>query len=825
MPLGAQEKKIMKKLLVLITCLLACRVSFAQNLNKITGKIIDEKAVPVPFAIVKLLSFADTSVVKSVATNADGFYEINPVKGGNYLLSISIVGFKSKKTAQFLLAGDKKMLDIILEPSAKQLNEVSISGKKPFIEHQIDKTVLNVENSITASGGTALEVLEKAPGVQIDRQSDQIKLNNKTGVLVMIDGKTNFLSGADITALLSNMSAEQIATIELITNPSSKYDAAGNAGIINIKLKRNKAYGTNGTVSLNGGQAFMPNSPTDLYRAGVNLNLNHREGKWNIFGNGAAARKSNFNNTYLNRTTLSNGLASDLTQNFNRHNKGVGFQGKLGADYYASEKTVLGVMLDVNTVKTKLTNFSNTNINAIQNGVSTLSSILQDAYSTSPAGNLTANFNIKHDFDKTGKNITFDIDYSGFSNEKEENFLANYLNAAGSSDNKTSLRNTTDAKIDVYAVKTDVALPLSKTMKIETGLKSSYVVTNNDFLSEQFLLGIWQNDLGKSNNFIYKENINAAYVNFAKEWKVWQIQVGLRAEHTHSNGNSVTDNKEVNRNYLSLFPTAFVNQKVSENHNIRYSYSRRVDRPNYQQLNPFVFYMDPLAVDQGNPYLKPQFTDNFEVTYGYKQASISLNYSDTRDMITQISQQNDATRVINVIRQNLGRFQNFSAGVSVPVKIAKWWNVQNNASIYYSKFEDGNLEGGAFRAGKAAVNLYSSSAFTLPQNFSLEINFWLNTPRVSGVERTTITQYAFNAGIQKSMLNKKLKLRLNMDDIFLTNYWAGSLIYQNVNMTVTNRYTSRRANFSISYNFGNQNVKSARTRNTATDDIKNRAGS
>lgn len=813
----------MKKLLMLLACLIACGISFAQKLHQIKGKLIDEKADAVPFAVVKVLNYPDTSLVKVVSSDVNGLFIIDEVKTGNYQLSISIVGFKNKKTAHFLLNGDLELPATTIEGISKQLNEVSVSGKKPFIEHQIDKTVLNVENSITATGGTALEVLEKAPGVQIDRQSDQIKLNNKSGVLVMIDGKTNFLSGTDVTALLSNMSAEQIATIELITNPSSKYDAAGNAGIINIKLKRNKAYGTNGTASLNSGLAIMPNSPKDLYRVGVNLNLNHREGKWNVFGNGAVARKANFNNTYLDRTTSSNGISSFLTQNFDRLNEGTGFQGKVGADYYASEKTVYGVMVDANTVNLKLTNFSNTNIKALQNGIPSLSSILQDANSASPVSNITANFNIKHDFDKKGKILTFDIDYSGFSNKKEENFLANYLDGDGNSTNQTILRNNTDAEISVYAAKTDLTLPVSKTVKIETGLKSSYVITNNDFLSEQFVGDAWQNDLGKSNNFVYKENINAAYVNFAKEWKVWQIQMGLRAEHTHSNGNSVTDNKAVDRNYLSLFPTVFVNQKITENQNIRYSYSRRVDRPNYQQLNPFVFYMDPLAVDQGNPYLKPQFTDSYEINYSYKEASLSLGYSDTRDMITQISQQDDATRVIRVIRQNLGRFQNFSANLYVPIKIAKWWNWQNNASVYYSKFNDPNLEGATYSAGKVALNLYSSSSFTLPKNFSIEINFWLNTPRVSGVERTTVTQYAINAGIQKSMLDKKLKLRLNMDDIFLTNYWAGSLIYQNVNMNVVNHYTSRRVNFSVSYSFGNQNVKSARSRNTATDDIKNRA--
>lgn len=809
---------------MLMACLLACRASFAQKLHRVEGNIVDEKAVPVPFAVVRLLNYPDTTVVNTVSTDLDGLFKIEQVKSGSYVISVSIVGFKTKRIPVFSVNSDLKIPQITIESSSKQLQDVSISGKKPFIEHQIDKTVLNVENSITATGGTALEVLEKAPGVQIDRQNDQIKLNNKSGVLIMIDGKTNFLSGTDVTALLSNMSAEQIATIELITNPSSKYDAAGNAGIINIKLKRNKAYGTNGTASFNGGGGIMPNSPSDLYRAGLNLNLNHRSGKWNIFGNAAVARKSNFNNTFLDRTTLSDGIASSLTQNFDRKNKGVGFQGKLGADYYATEKTVYGVMVDANTVNARLTNFSNTNINAVQNGVSTLSYILQDALSKSPVGNLTANFNIKHDFDTKGKTLTFDADYSGFSNKKNESFIANYLNANGDPTNQTNLRNNTDAQISVYAAKTDLTLPISKTVKIETGLKSSYVITNNDFLSAQFLNNIWQNDLGKSNNFVYKENINAIYGNFSKEWKTWQIQVGLRAEHTHSNGKSITDNNEVDRNYLSLFPTAFLNQKISKNHNIRYSYSRRVDRPNYQQLNPFVFYMDPLAVDQGNPFLKPQFTDNFEINYSYKEVSLSLNYSDTRDMITQISQQNDATRVINVIRQNLGRSQNYSASVYVPIKITKWWSSQNNASVYYSKFDDPNLEGAAYKASKVAMNLYSSSSFTLPQNFSIEINFWLNTPRVNGVEKTTVTQCALNAGIQKTMLDKKLKLRLTMDDIFLTNYWAGSLIYQNVNLNVVNHYTSRRANLNVSYSFGNQNVKSARSRKTATDDIKGRAG-
>ncbi|GGI22359.1 outer membrane beta-barrel family protein [Pedobacter mendelii] len=814
----------MKTLLTLIACFMACGACFAQKYNKLSGKVVDEKGQSVPFAIVRILNSPDTMVVKSGSTNVDGEFILDKLKDGNYQLLISMMGYKVKKTEIFALTADLKMLNIIIDGDAKQLKDVSVQGRKPYIEHQMDKTVLNVENSIVSTGSTALEVLEKAPGVQVDRQSEQIKLNNKSGVTIMIDGKTNFLSGADVTTLLSNMSSDQIATIELITNPSSKYDASGNAGIINIKLKRNKAFGTNGTITLNGGQGIMPDSPKDLARAGVNLNLNHREGKLNIFGNGALARKASFNNTFLTRTTFSNGLASAFTQDFDRKNNGVGFQGKFGADYYATEKTVFGVMVDANTVNTKLNNFSNTFIREVQSNMATNNSVLQNAYSNSPANNLTANINVKHDFDKTGKNITFDADYSNFNNKKDEEFNARYLNQGGQQTNATLLRNNTDANIDIFAAKTDLTLPINKTIKFEVGLKSSYVITHNDFLSTQFLSGVWQNDLGKSNNFIYKENINAAYVNFGKEWKVWQIQLGLRAENTHSNGNSVTSNKEVDRNYLSIFPTAFVNQKLNENNNIKYSYSRRVDRPNYQQLNPFAFYMDPYAVDQGNPYLKPQFTDNYEIGYSYKEISFSVNYSNTKDLITQISQQDEVTRIVSVIRQNLGRAQNYSANLYFPIKIVKWWSMQNNASLYYNKFSDGNLEGAAYSASKLAYNFNTSQSFILPKNFTIELSFWYESPKVYGVEQTTIPQNALNAGIQKSMLNKKLKLRLSMDDIFLTNYWKGALDYQNVNLRVTNRYTSRKANLSVSYSFGNQNVKSARSRNTATDDIKGRAG-
>jgi len=805
---------------------MVCGTSFAQKLNKLTGKIVDDKTVPVSFAIVRVLNYPDTTIVKSVSTNIDGEFTIDQLKSGEYQLSISIVGFKSKKTDRFSLSGDLRLPAISIESLTKQLKEVSVQGRKPFVEHQIDKTVLNVENSIVSTGSTALEILEKAPGVQLDRQNEQILLNNKSGVMVMIDGKNNFLSASDLTIYLNSLSSSQIATIEIITNPSAKYDAAGNSGIINIKLKKNKAFGTNGSISSTYRNAIRANLPTNIYGSEVNFNLNHRVEKWNFYTNANASKNNNFSNLFLERSTNSNGLQSVFNQNFQKIYTGSRLAAKVGADYYASEKTTIGLMLDGSTSTRKLDNFSQTFINETKAGVVNNNSLILNGDANTPNKNYSANFNIKHDFKKEGASLNFDADYSGFDYSGVENFNTDFYDDKGIVYNNTTIRNNSKTAIDIYAAKTDFTWPISKTTKLETGLKSTYVKTNNDFLSSALINNEWQNIVGQSNNFIYKENVNAAYANVSEDLGKWQIQAGLRAEYTQSTGTSVTNNTEAKQHYLSLFPTVFVSQKISESSNLRYSYGRRIDRPNYQQLNPFNFYMDPYTIQQGNPYLKPQFTNNFEVSYSYKSGlSFSLSYSKTKDLILDSkTAQNDSTRIVTVGQGNIGSGQYYTAGLYFPLTITKWWNLQNNFSLFYNKFNDDNLEGAPFMLSKVSYNFNISSSITLPDNWTFETNFWLNSPRVRGLERTIIYQNALNMGVQKSFLNKTLKLRLNVDDIFQTNYWKGTLDYQNVNLRVQNNYISRRASFSVSYSFGNQNLKSNQNRKTAADDIKNRAG-
>ncbi len=818
----------MKKLLLTLIGVLSGIIVFAQKSGEVSGTVLDEKSSALPFTTVMLLKASDSTLAKAVVSDSEGAFKIENAVFNHYFLKISMVGYEDFYSPKFYLNeqnGSFKLEPIKMAVQTNALKELSVTAKKPFIEQQIDKTVLNVENSIVASGSTALEVLEKAPGVVVDQQNESIKLKNKSGVMFMIDGKKNYLSEADLVQYLKNMSSDQIASIEIITNPSSKYDASGNSGIINIKLKKNQNYGTNGSFSSTLGTAFVPNSTGDLNRGSVNLNLNYRNKKWNLFGSTSGNRGSWYNENRLHRNVYYENTKSVFDQFSQRNGHGLGNSTKIGADYFLNKKTTIGVMADINLWDGEMVGTGNTTI-ASTTGAETINSSLKQIIGMEMGRtNINSNFNIKHNINDKGQELTFDIDYSNFRNTDNQNFNTSYFDQKGNTTSTLFQQSHTPKYINIVAAKIDYVLPLKNQTKLEIGAKSGYVKTDNDFGFEYLQDAQWINDAGKSNHFIYEENINAAYVNLGKNWKKWGVQGGLRAEHTHSVGNSLTMNKVVPRDYLSLFPTMFINQNINKNNSMRYSYSRRIDRPNYEQLNPFLFFLDPYTYEEGNPFLQPQFTDNFELNYTYKDSySVGLGYSKTRDMMTQITEQNDTTRVTYAIQRNLQQFENYSMNLSFPVTVRKWWIMQNNFSLYFGKFLDENLLGGRLDAGQLAYNFYTSSTFTLPKNWSAEFNMWYNSPSLGGIFTGTKPQYAINGGIQKSIFNKKGRIKLSGNDLFMTSFWNGAVKYQNMDFTIKNRWTSRRVSLTFSYNFGNQNVKNARNRKTANDDLKNRAG-
>jgi outer membrane receptor protein involved in Fe transport len=818
----------MKKLFLTMFALTMTLSSWAQSSFSVTGNVLDEKSEALPFANVFLLSSADSSLSKAMASELDGSFAIEISKSGNYFVKISSVGYEDFLSPKFQLnkeSSNFKFQPIKLIQSTNALDEVKVVAKKPFIEQQIDRTVVNVENSIVASGNTALEILEKAPGVVIDRQNNAIKLKNKNGVLVQIDGRKSYLSQDALMQMLSNMNSDEITSIEIITNPSSRYDASGNSGIINIKLKKNKAFGTNGTLSLSAGDAFVPNSTDDLYRGSANLTLNHRNEKVNVFGSANLSRNAFYNDNTLIRSTNFEGLKSQFDQNSKRFGNGIYSSTRLGADYFASDKTTYGIMLDANNWNGQMVSNGLTKITEIQDAVETASSLVPTSNRDMNDWNYTGNFNIKHNFNENGKEMMFDADYSGFRNYAFQSFDTRFFDGSQNQTNTLIQRNTTPTDIDIFAAKVDFTIPTESKYKFEFGAKTSFVKTDNDFRFDVENDGIWTADPGKTNHFVYTEFVNAAYFNVGKQWDKIGFQTGLRAEHTKSEGNSLTLSEVVPRSYLSLFPTAFLNQKVNDKNSLRYSYSRRIGRPNYQQLNPFLFFLDPYTFQKGNEFLKPQFTDNTELTYSYdNKISMTLGYAFTKDNMFDVIEQDDETRVTYQTNTNLEKVKNYSANLSFPISVAKWWNMHNNFNLYYTRYQDSNLSGGVLDVSQTAFNFYTGSTFTLKNDWSAEANMWFNSPQVLGIITQTKPQYAVNVGIQKSFWEKKGRLKLNISDIFLTSFFNGDIDYQNIDMTVKSRWTSRRATLNFTYNFGNQNVKGNRKRSTATEDLKQRAG-
>lgn len=794
-------------------------LAMAQSKTRISGVVHDDHGVKLPFANVFLYAAADSVFKKAAAADGEAQFTLEEVEAGTYYIKVSSLGYSDYFSPGFVLNAENpeiSLKDIKLKEEATELQGVQVSTRKPFIEQHLDKMVLNVENSISSSGSTALEILEKAPGVMVDRQSDQIRIRNKSGVIVMIDGKITQMTAEALSQYLNNLSSEQIASIEVITNPSSRYDAAGNAGIINIRLKKNQNYGTNGTLSATVGTGILAQSSPDLYRGNLNLNLNHRNAKWNFIGNAGVGRNRFYNDNHFLRAVSSPFGRTDFDQYTERIGGGKTYFAKLGADYSLNTKTTLGIQGDVNFWDGAM--------------ISRGTSLIREN-----AGEQTALTTLKPNSDRTmgsvvystlaslrrrdgEKELSVDVDYSAYRNTSDQIFNNHYYFESG--DSLTRQRVIQPNNIDIVSGKVDFTLPFENKLKLDFGAKTTFVTADNDFTYEDHMEGRWVPNAGQSNHFRYKENIQAAYLSSGYEYKKWSFQAGLRGEYTVSDGHSLTLNQRNKRDYFNLFPTGYINYKMADAHQLKYAYSKRIDRPSYGNLNPFIFYLDPYFYVIGNPDLKPQITHNNELTYTLKEEySATLAYADTRQLINEVIYQEGNINISQ--NQNIARRQNWSLIFSLPWKVNSWWSSQNNLNFYQNRYTDQNLGGNALDNSAFSAGFTTTHTLTLPKKWAVELNYWYNTPGVFGVFRQSKAQHAFNPGIQKNV--GKVKLKFNVSDVFLTSFFEGYVENGNIDLHIANRWNARRVSLSLTYNFGNQNVK-VQSRNSASEEEKRRAG-
>ncbi len=817
----------MKQIISVSLFMLLGKILFAQQFagGKITATILNDKKSSIENASALLLKANDSSIFKTAISDKNGLVEFDHLPAGNYLVRVSSVGYEEKYTTAFNISETQasiKAPDVSL--SAKNitnLKEVTVTGKKPFIQKLSDRIVVNVENSIINAGSSAMDVLERSPGVNID-QNDVISLRGKQGVVIMVDGKPSAMTGADLANYLRGLPSAAIDRIDIITNPSAKYDAAGNSGIIDIHMKKDQRLGVNGTFNTGYGQGIYSKTNTGT-------TFNYRNKKINIFGNYNYSYRIGLNHLFLDRNFYENGIyqGGDLKDNYSK-SPFSSHTSRLGMDFFPSKKTIIGFVVNGNfNHYTRKANNSSIIINEQKEEASTFHSF---ATNNDHGKNIAANVNLKHSFDSTGKEFTVDLDYGVYRSASLTRNASSYYELDGSSQQPDYiLDGDQDGRLTFKTAKADYVHPLKKRAKWETGVKTSFVSSDNDAKFLDMSSGIPVNDVNKTNHFIYHENNNAAYLNFSKEFKKFDFQVGLRGEQTNIETEQKIGDKKFDSSYFQLFPSAFFNYEIKQDHKIGISVSRRIDRPGYSSLNPFLFLIDPTTYATGRPGLLPQLTWSYELSYTLKNFNFAFNYSHTKDnqnitlarfkeVFPNIPSADNVTVQVPI---NLASSDYYGLSISAPIRISKWWNMLNNADIYYQKF-NGNFSGTKLNRGKPSADIRTNNSFTFKKGWSAELNATLNTGGQDGF-MVADPQWSLSAGVQKLILKNKGTIRFNISDIFWTNLPKAVITYDNYIERWHAERETRVANLTFSYRFGNNKVQAARRRATGSEEERQRA--
>jgi outer membrane receptor protein involved in Fe transport len=809
----------MKKIITLLTALgLLSFTSQAQNNSGKVNGTITSGTKPLEAATVNLLRAKDSSIVKIAISNKDGNFEIEKVVNAKYLVAVKSIGYKKYYSDVFEITTAKNVVtlpSIVLTVTDKQLSDVVVTSKKPLVEIKLDRTIVNVEASVTNVGATTLEVLEKSPGITVDKDGN-ISLKGKSGVVVLVDGKPSYLGAADLANMLRSMSSNQLDQIEIMTNPPAKYDASGNAGIINIKTKKNKIKGLNGSITAGYGQGVFP-------KANQSFNMNYRDGKLNLFGNYSYNYRKGFQDLDLVRKFLDNSkqLASTFSQSSNVTDERNSHSAKFGADFFATKNTTYGFVINGFNNNTSRTGYNNTLVRKVvgDDTITIASTPTNEIFK-----NLSTNFNFRHQFDSTGKEVTVDLDYGGYDIKNigmlsNQYFDANYHPIL----KNDTLNSNLPTKINIYSVKSDFILPIKKGAKFEVGFKFSYVETDNNAQYDSLINNQAKPDYNRSNHFLYKENVNAVYVNYSKQLnKKWAMQLGLRLENTHANGNQfakvLIGNATFDAIYTQLFPTAYISYTLNDKNQFALNYGRRINRPDYESLNPFVQFLDKYTFEQGNPGLKPQFSDNIELSHLFMGGAISttLNYTKVNNIIQQVIEQRTATNETFVKQANIATLDQFGIAIAGQVPITKWMSVNIYTNFYTNRFR-GLVNNAYVDLSSPTLLLNGSSSFKLGKGWNAELSGFYRSEGLEGVMYIRPLGN-INVGISKSVLNNKGSIRLNVRDIFWMQQPSGYAKYGDIDLTFKNRNDNRVANISFTYRFSKGKIGNTQRNRSSVDE-------
>ena len=785
-----------------------------QGGTQIQGSVYSSDNEPAMFSTVMLLD-QDSVLIGGALTKEDGSFIIEKVAPGNYSIQVKNMGFHTYTSKKLSIASNENLsLDkITLIPSTTQLDEAVVTARKAMVEIRADKIVYNVASSPNASGNNGMELIGKAPGIIVDMDKNII-LQGKSGVQIYIKGRPTRLSGNDLTNFLESLRSENIESMEIITNPSSKYDAEGTAGVINIVLKKNTSLGFNGNAT----GSFSQGS---FSRSSVGTSLNYSGEKINLFT--TLSLSDNIWQNDFDETTYQSGFLLDKNSKSENNTKAINFSG--GMDYSINKEQ--SVSIDGRVLINKRDNVLRSTTGVFDTTDLVNGEILRAAaLDKMPSENYILNANYRNVFSETA-NLSADLSFGKYSSKKNTLQPNDYVNAVDGAVLRT-LNKEYDAntQIDLWSAKVDYEKKFKK-ITLSSGAKYSYITTGNQLAFYNIENGLPIFDKTKSNDFNYLEKVAAVYfiLNVNPTDKL-MINAGLRMENTSSLGHLEseiqTDDNRVSRNYLDFFPNLGISFDDKKNNALSISYGRRITRPNYQDLNPFESRASELSAWKGNPFLKPNYIDNYQISYSFKRKLvISNNYSVTHDFfatIFEISQQKGNV----LIPRNMQKATNNGLSVSYPLRIIKWWDLSSFFNYNFETYK-GDLNGTKIDLKASTYNLRLQNNIQLPEAVTMELTYYLNSPWIWRGSVNVEGYSGLSIGVKKEFLDKKLLVQLTGNDILNTssdyhyksNY--GGMIVDGVIS-----FDSRRAGISATYKFGNQKAKTRKKGKSAIDDELNR---
>ncbi|WP_353333343.1 outer membrane beta-barrel protein [Bacteroides sedimenti] len=784
-------------LFLLLNSFLCFNVLSSETNSVLSGKIFVESKSPLEGAQVILLAQKDSSFVKGTASDNNGDFVFRQIAPGRYFVQISMLGYKKEFRNTVVEDGKSVVLSpVYMEVEAQNLKAIVVTAKRPSIEIMADKTVVNIESYTLSSGNSALSVMQSLPGVIVGNDGS-FSLNGKAGTKILIDGKTYYLGGTELINYLKSTPASALDKVELITNPSAKYEASGNSGIINIRTKKSKMMGFNMTLNSSFEQG-------DYGRFNNNVSFNHRNGKINIFGMYGYYTGHDFVDLKVIRKMNSSFSPSYTTfdQNSFRKRADDNQYFKAGIQYYLSDMTTFE--LSVNGYSAKRSENGTINsafYKSVLKNDSTLNSFTRNY---EHRNNFSSSLNMLHKFNNNGKELSFSLDYLRYSLDEDQMHNDKFAGQNGLIRDKY-LKGLNNGIINMYSGMVDVTYPVSEKLSFDAGFKSALVDIDNASAYQNKAETNWAPDYKLSCNFLYRENINAAYISAKYSFKKLRLEAGIRLENTNVKGhklaNRLQNDSLFTQSYINIFPTVMLGYSINSMNSFNFSYGRRINRPNYKDLNPFTYIFDDYTYELGNTALKPQLSDNFNISYILKNNyNFGLFYSTTQNVIVKSYIIDGNKDRVYVMPTNMASYKSYGLRVGVgDISFVNFLHSAINANLVRNNY-NWDLNDFCNKNRKTTFMFSMNNSIILPKDWTASISGFYNDKMAYG-QMIVSSMWRLSAGIQKKFLNGNATLGIYLNDIFNSYREKGSGTFNGTWASSTDKTDRCLIGISFSYRF------------------------